>query len=167
MRFQWLLMMAAGCSDKADSGTSSLYEYIGDCDDGLAPVVSDLYCESSGIQLYPPTGEEVPTMTVWADVVDEDGDLTDYIAQLFFDPNIDGSIDTGYSALPAAEGFYHADVCTVPSIILGMTVYLRGGEPLYDTTYEWGLQVTDAAGVASNIAMVECTTPAAPEGDTK
>jgi hypothetical protein len=75
-------------------------------------------------------------------------------------------VDTSAGELSAADGSYHADVCMVPSLILNMVVYLRGGEPLYDTTYEWGLQVTDAGGNASEIGVVECTTPSEKTGDT-
>jgi hypothetical protein len=162
----WWLVAAAGCGNKGDSGAAPLYEYIGECDSDAAPVVADMFCESTGIQTYPVTGEDVPTLTISADVSDEDGDLTSYTAQVFFDETLDGVMDTSAGELSSADGSYHADVCTVPSLILNMVVYLRGGEPLYDTTYEWGLQVTDAGGNASEIGVVECTTPSEKTGDT-
>lgn len=157
MRAWWLAAVGAGCSDKGDSGTP-LYE-VQECESLEAPVVTDMFCESTGVQTYPVTGEDVPTLTISADVSDEDGDLTTYTAQLFFDDTIDGTVDTSIGELPASEGAYHAQVCEVPSIILNMVIYLRGGEPLYDTPYEWGLQVTDAGGNVSAMSMVECTTP--------
>jgi hypothetical protein len=159
MRAWWLAAVGAGCGDKDDSGAAPLYEYGVGCESLVAPVVTDMYCTSSGVQTWPETGEDVPTMTITADVTDKDGDLTSYTAQIFFDDTIDGTVDTSIGELPAAEGSYHADECEVPSIILNMVVYLRGGEPLYDTTYEWGLQVTDAAGNISELGIVECTTP--------
>ncbi len=156
MRAWWLAAVGAGCGDKGDSA-APLYQ-VNECESLYAPVVTDMFCESTGVQTYPVTGEDVPTLTISADVSDEDGDLTEYTAQLFFDDTIDGVVDTS-SALPAADGSYHAEVCEVPSIILNMVVYLRGGEPLYDTTYEWGLVVTDAAGNVSELGQTECTTP--------
>ena len=163
----WWLGIAAGCSGQSDSGVAPLYEYIGECESTEAPVVADMFCENTGTQVYPVTGEEVPTLTISADVSDADGDLTSYTAQLFFDETLDAQVDTDAAALPLAEGSYHADLCTVPSIILNMVVYLRGGEPLYDTTYEWGLQVTDASGNESALGVVECTTPSEKTGDTQ
>jgi hypothetical protein len=157
MRAWWLAMVGAGCSDNADSG-APLYQ-VNECESLYAPVVTDMFCESTGVQTYPVTGEDVPTLTISADVSDEDGDLTAYSAQLFFDDTIDGVVDTSSDVLPVADGSYHAEVCEVPSIILNMVVYLRGGAPLYDTPYEWGLVVTDAAGNVSELGQIECTTP--------
>ena len=163
----WWLLIAAGCGGQDDSGVAPLYEYLGECESVAAPVVADMFCENTGLQTYPITGEEVPTLTISADVSDEDGDLTSYTAQVFFDETLDGVVGTDAGALEAADGSYHADVCTVPSLILNMVVYLRGGEPLYDTTYEWGLQITDAGGNVSEIGVVECTTPSENMGDTQ
>ena len=167
MRAWWLAVSLVGCGDKDDSGVAPLYQY-NECESEVAPVLTDLYCESTGLKVYPETGEEVPTLTVTADVADEEGDLTSYTVQLLFDDVLDGVVDAdSATAMPIAEGSYHAEVCEVPSLILNMVVYLRGGEPLYDTTYEWGMQVTDAAGNASEIGVVECTTPSEPSGDTQ
>lgn len=149
-----LLLLAAGCSGDKDTALDSAAPTCG----GSPPVVSDLYCENTGLQVYPETGELTPTMTLWADVTDEDGDLTAYAAEVFFDDVLDGTVDTSRS-FGVIEGFVNDGACAVPAIILGTTVYLRGGQPLYETVYEWGFTIEDAAGETSALASVTCKTP--------
>lgn len=150
-----LLLALIGCSgkgDSADSGDSA-------CTGGSPPAIVDLYCENTGIMTYTPTGEVVPTMTVWADIEDPDGDLTTYSAEIFYDDVIDGSVDTT-SSFGTNDGVVEdAEACGVPALFLGTTVFLRGGQPLYETPYEWGIRVTDASGAVSALASVTCTTP--------
>jgi hypothetical protein len=147
----WIVLTA--CSGGADTA-----EDAPTCVSAAPPVVADLYCENTGLLTYPETGELTPTLTLWADVEDADGDLTTYSAELFFDDVIDGTVDTSQS-FGVTEGLVDTEPCGVPAIILGTTVYLRGGQPLFETTYEWGIVVTDAAGESSALAMVTCATP--------
>ena len=59
MRAWWLAVSLVGCGDKDDSGVAPLYQY-NECESEVAPVLTDLYCESTGLKVYPETGEEVP-----------------------------------------------------------------------------------------------------------
>ena len=152
--FSVLFSVFIGCSAGKDSADTAPLT----CEGSWAPSIVDIYCENSGLMIYPETGENTPTMTVWADVEDEDADLMAYTAELFFDDVIDGTVSTTNS-LGLVEGYVNDDYCDVPSIILGTTVFLRGGQPLYETSYEWGLVVTDANGNTSDMAMVTCKTP--------
>lgn len=152
-RSDLLFFVLTACTGGTDSGDTAV-----GCVGDAAPVVTDLYCENTGLRTYSPTGELVPTLTVWANVEDADGDLTAYTAELFFDDIIDGKASTERS-LGLITGVVDDEPCDVPTIIIGTTVYLRGGQPLYDTRYEWGVVVTDAAGLSSALASVTCKTP--------
>ncbi len=156
MKCWWLALTLTGCTgEPEETGTIA----SADCLGGTPPVLEELYCENTGVQTYALTGEDVPTLTLWVDVSDEDGDLTTYSAQVGFDEELDGVVDLSTSELSPSYGSVHADLCAVPSLILGVTLYLRGGEPLYETTYEWGVEVTDDSGQSSDVAVVVCTTP--------
>jgi hypothetical protein len=153
LRLSLFFAVPIGCSGDTDTADTAMT-----CLGGAPPVITDLYCENTGLMTYSPTGELVPTLTVWASIEDEDGDLTAYTSELFFDDIIDGVANTERS-LGMIEGTIDDEPCDVPTIILGTTVYLRGGQPLYDTRYEWGVVVTDAAGQLSELVSVTCKTP--------
>ena len=157
-----VLLVACGGKDSDEDSSAEAT-----CEGGTPPVVSDVYCENTGIQIYGPTGEEAPTLTVWADVEDEDHDLESYTVTLFFDDVLDGTVSREQSLGPSA-GYPSPEPCGVSALLLGTTVYLRGGQPLYETPYEWGVVVTDATGLESELVMVTCTTPNTEgEGETQ
>ena len=42
---------------------------------------------------------------------------------------------------------------------IGTRIFIKGGQPALETTYEWYVTVFDAAGMRSETEMVVCTTP--------
>ena len=146
-----------GCAD--DKGESEIPPLnpsdAEDCGD-TAPSVDELTCENTGIMEYAETGELVPTLTIWASVSDADGDLTSYISQLFWD---EGTVTVDSESLGPYYGTLDGEGCDLFSANLGSRIYLRGGEPLYDTSYEWGFQVTDAGENTSELFTIDCVTP--------
>ena len=55
-------------------------------------------------------------------------------------------------------------LCETTTADVGTKIYIQGGEPDLATTYEWHVSVFDSAGMRSDTAIIECTTPNA-EGE--
>jgi hypothetical protein len=126
---------------------------------GTAPVVEEVRCENTGIQPHYETGEDTVTMRIWAVTSDTDGDLHRYAMQLYFDDVIDGEVNTEDPLFAPTTGSVDRDACEASSAEFGMTLYLPGGNPAWDTLYEWGIAVSDANGDTSEVTMEVCYTP--------
>ncbi len=158
-----LLLGACGGDKDEDSGTAPPLGGDGGDDtqatcEGTAPVVTELRCENTGIQSTADYGDVV-TLTLWASVTDEDGDLSSYRMQVHFDDVPDGTIDTTDPAFPSNTGNTGTSECQAHEATLGTVLLLRGGEPFFDTEYEFGMVITDAGGLDSNLGLVTCYTP--------
>ncbi len=129
---------------------------------GTPPVVLSVSCENTGVKDHYETGVPTVTMGLWIEVNDEDGDLTQYEMQVYFDDVIDGAVDPA-----SASGFnpitdsVEGNECEVTAATLGLNMYLQGGAPYFDTEYEWGVIIRDAGGVASELTLTTCYTPTA------
>lgn len=160
-----LPLLAVACGDKEEEETGTAPGLDTDTEDeteecsGTAPVVEAVTCENSGIQPHFETGEDTVTMTIMAETSDADGDLDYYTFELFFDDEIDGTVDTSTSVFSPSSGSVDVDACEAGLVNLGTVLYLAGGDPDYDTLYEWGVIVTDGGGIASEVMVVECYTP--------
>ena len=139
---------------ESDSGEAS----DTDCE-GTPPVVDDLWCVNSGLKPHYETGEDTVTMQVWTAVSDSDGDLTRYTLQIFYDDVIDASVDTSTTQFNPVSGSADRPDCQATSAELGLTLYLTGSDPDYDTLYDWGVLVTDAYGLDSELFVSTCWTP--------
>ena len=168
-----LALVALGCSDKGGTDDSSappdlLIDTDGpgntDCE-GAVPVVEDIWCENSGVKPHYETGEDTVTMQVWTSVSDTDGDLTSYSLQIFYDDEVDSAVDTDVTNFNPVYGSVDSDDCTASDAELGLTLYLTGDNPDFDTLYDWGVVVTDAAGLESEVAVTTCWTPTSDGSD--
>lgn len=154
----FLLMGLIACGEKEEapdllnSGTEST-----SCGD-TAPEIQAVVCENSGIKNHPDYGE-IPTFTLRTTVYDADGNLTYYQLFVDFDAVLDGVEDELDTQMNPVDGAIDGDSCDVTDASIGMTIYLNGNKPTFDTTYEWYVRVTDASGNISEPYMVECTTP--------
>lgn len=145
----WVLFVTAAVActgDSTDAGT---------CNQSAAPVVVDLRCQNTGIQ--PDGDNDAPTLTLTAVAQDRDGDLGRYTAEIFFDDVLDGALDnaTSLGILSGGDG----SACGVTEVGFETTIFLRGGQPLFETTYEWGVIVTDANGNVGPAGIQVCATP--------
>jgi hypothetical protein len=161
------LVMAMACSGEDKADTSSPPDISVDSGgsgtdtcEGTAPVVDDLWCVNSGVKPHFETGEDTVTMQLWTSASDVDGDLTSYALQIYYDDEVDESVDTSVVNFSPVYGTVGADECTAADAELGLTLYLTGDDPAFDTLYDWGVVVTDAAGIDSEIAVISCWTPA-------
>lgn len=160
-----LVAPLVACGDKEPEETGSAPDLDTDSDteteecSGTAPVIEEVSCENSGIQPHYETGEDTVTLTIRAETSDADGDLDFYTFELFYDEDVDGSIDTSSSPFSPSSGAVDVDECEAGLVSLGTVLYLAGGDPAFDTLYEWGVVVTDGAGLQSEVGIVECYTP--------
>ncbi|MEL6349288.1 MAG: hypothetical protein AAFV53_39670 [Myxococcota bacterium] len=142
-----ILLLSSGCSDGAsDSG----------CPGDTPPAITALQCANSGVQRDPDSGADLPTFTLTAAASDPDGDLGQYTASVVFDDVLDGTLDNAVSLGEINGG---VGGCDETAVTFQTTIVLRGGPPLYATTYEWGVAITDANGIQGAPGVVTCTTP--------
>ncbi|MEC7946232.1 MAG: hypothetical protein VX265_01615 [Myxococcota bacterium] len=155
----------AGCGKETsqDTGESLIVagsdgDDIGVCE-GTVPVVDAVSCANTGIQPHYETGEDTVTMALRVEISDEDGDLHQYRMEIFLDEEIDGTVAASDSPFGPVNQTLDVDECAGFEANVELTLYLSGLNPAYDTHYDWGVVVTDAAGYASDIAVVDCITP--------
>ena len=91
--------MLVACSGKGDdSGDADTYSGIDTANSqtcaGEAPVITGIRCENTGLQEHFETGELIPTMRLWTEVSDSDGDLNRYQLEIYYDETVDGAVDT-------------------------------------------------------------------------
>ena len=157
------LLMWTACNDKeaVDTGEPELLD--NDTDEptecsGTAPVIETIDCIESDPQNI--EGTDYPTLTLRSTVTDEDGDLTSYSIMVYFDDVVDGVVDTSDAVYSPYTSSLQRDECAAPEAELGLRLAIPGVWPDYETEYEWGLVVSDAGGLASEMAIVTCATPA-------
>ena len=124
---------------------------------GTEPVISEVLCTNSGIQTHPDYGT-LPTLNITAQFTDEDQDMNYYTFELLYDDELDGQVAATAESLET-NGTAGSEECSVGQGEAGVTLYLQGGEPAFDTEYEWYVILTDVNGYSSNTAMVVCRTP--------
>ena len=146
-----------GCEEKKQEPPDITITTTESCG-GAEPVISELSCENTGLQFYPDANADLPTFTVRAQVTDEDADLTSYTMIIKFDNVLDNALDENAEEL-TISGSMSSTACSVDEGNIGASIYLQGGPPDYDTTYEWYVSVLDAAGERSETDMIVCTTP--------
>lgn len=156
----------AACGDKEDEDTGgALIDAGGDGDEvgvceGTIPVVNSLSCVNTGIQPHFETGEDTVTMALLVDISDEDGDLHQYRMEIYLDEEIDGVVSSSDSPFGPVNQTLNVDECAGFEADVELTLYLTGLNPAYDTEYDWGIILTDAAGYESDMFVAGCITPA-------
>ena len=146
--------------DVPSQGNANTGQGDGEEDDGCMgaePVISEVLCSNSGIQTHPDYGT-LPTLTITANFTDEDQDMNYYTFELLYDEELDGQVAAEAASLET-NGTAGSDECSVGQGEAGVTIYLQGGDPAFDTEYEWYVILTDINGYSSNTAMAVCRTP--------
>ncbi len=155
---------ATACGDKnGDSGEDTTGEVVdggGTGDDscgGTAPVISEITCQNLGLAHY--EDGDYPQLLMTMAVTDDDGDLSSYSAEVYFDDTVDGTVATDSSPFDPVSGSTSSETCNTASANLGVTLVITGGRPEFDTEYEWAFIVNDAAGQSSDPYVLTCRTP--------
>lgn len=160
MNFAILLLGLWACEEKETGTAPDLVNTTTNTDScgGTSPVIVSLECQNTGVQDHPDYGP-LPTFSIRANVTDEDGDITYYQMFVDYDANLDQDKDDNAESLRPAEGSLSNEQCGIDEANIGVTIYLNGSTPDYDTTYEWFVQISDALGKISEPMMIQCTTP--------
>lgn len=164
-----LALAACGSKEGEDTG-GELIDAGGDGDEigvceGSIPVVNGLSCINTGIQPHYETNEDTVTMALLADISDDDGDLHQYRMEIYIDDEVDGVVASSDSPFGPVNQTLNVDECAGFEADVELTLYLTGLRPDFDTEYDWGIILTDAAGYESDMFVVPCITPTADGSD--
>ena len=159
-KFTWLAMLLVACGDKEEDAPPDLVntENGGDSCGGASPGIQSVPCENSGVQNHQDYGN-VPTFTIWVNATDEDADLTNYQLYVDIDAELDGTESEDDIELTPVSGNLSNNNCSIDEANVGLTIFMQGGPPNFDTTYEWYVRVSDTLGAISSPEMVVCRTP--------
>jgi hypothetical protein len=159
-----MLALLLACSPEDDTGTEKdsappLDTSIGTDCSGTSPEIHDVSTGTDTITAE--DGTEQATITFTIEVEDDDADLAPVTIDLFWDATVDGTVDTVEGDAWPGEPYQDSswEECAVQSLTI-TSAYGVTGSPLDgDTTYEFAVVVTDAAGLASEPYVLEATTP--------
>lgn len=176
MPFMLLLAWAAACNgDKWGSG-SGIDSGSGDDDDdggitlgdsgaaecsGTAPeIVGGPWCDYPGKDAPEPGGTEQPTIRIYANVHDDDGDLHIRAVRMWFDGAPLGEIDQDTAEFKEKDRLVGSNHdCQVFDTEIGDRWYLIEGRVEWEAEYDWGIAVQDAEGNWSDMEVVTCPAP--------
>lgn len=164
------LLLLPGCSDKGEGDGVPLPK-TGERDTadgeavcgGVAPEISELTVGNGGLYDYSGVADcdddedcIYPSAEVSLDVTDNDGDIHQYIIDIWFDDVVDGAVDTtGGFQLLGSKG----EACEVTADLFSNLLAVGTGPLPYNTELEFAAQITDAEGLTSNIAIGSGFTP--------
>lgn len=156
------LLLALACTKPAadDSGGIPLTGTDSDAVEcfGADPVVGMVTLENGGNQDF--EGELHPTILIWAEVTDEDGNLDFVTMDLWWDEEPDGAVDSSTDPL-ASNSFVpntDAEPCGQKAETVGLYLQVGGGIP-YDTQMDFAVRITDSETEVSNVAVATGFTP--------
>jgi len=150
------LFVLAGCEGEADKPGPDL---SGDDTDvacsGAAPIADRLTIGNGGLADF--EAVEYPTVSLRLEATDEDGDLDLAYMEFWWDETVDGAVD---SELSPQDRYFtlESDSCSTKSVDLNLLLQV-GTQLAYNTTYEFAAQVTDYAGMTSNLLVASGSTP--------
>lgn len=125
--------------------------------EGIAPEITDIVAENGG--MYSTTDGKIPSLLFAIQMYDSDGDLTEVGYEVWYDTDVDGVTDT--EGAPESSGGTTVDTadCMADDVTLNLTMGVDGGDLDFDTEYDFGMVIYDAAGYASEAAFVTTWTP--------
>ena len=165
-------LLALACDSGKDTGddNGTLDSGSGDNEvcEGTAPVIEDFSAEEGPVISGEGGEDDQPTLQLMAEYSDEDGDAHVLAMDIWYDAELDGTVDTSGAADfgldPTAvedDGGNPVDPCDGHAgsfgVLLGVT-----GDPLdFETEYDFGVVLYDNAGMGSEPAFITAVTPAA------
>ena len=157
------LLLALACTKTPageDSGLSLTGSDTGDEVEcfGNDPVVGSVTLENGGSQDF--EGELYPTVLIWAEVTDEDGNLDFVTMDLWWDEEPDGTLDSSGDPQGSSSFVPNSDAekCAQTAETVGLYLQVGGGIP-YDTEMDFGVRITDSESEVSNVAVATGFTP--------
>jgi len=146
-----VLFLACTKTTGEDSGAPPLGgdgDSVAECN-GSDPVLNSVNLENGGVQDF--EGTPYPTILVWADTEDADGNLDVVTMEIWWDESPDGSVDT--SGIPSGEKTWtpreDSAPCQETAETLGLYLQVGGSIP-YNTEMDFAVRITDSEGEVSN-----------------
>lgn len=127
-----------------------------------APTLTDgPWCRYEGLAAPEENLDEVPVLRIGVDAADEDGDLHYRATRLWWDQEPWGEIDTATAASKERSlTRYSDDACEeFEALDVGDKIYIQPNQWEYGVDHDFGIQVADADGHWSEVAVVTCPTP--------
>ncbi len=158
-----LCTLLAACTPGGDGTNTDIPIPSGSADDcgTSSPVIEEATIRDGGPQQF--DQGTFPSIIISADTSDEDGDLHYYEMRVWWDDEIDGSVDTS-EAYQEVYGTVSNTECATFRTTFSMQLGINGSEDLpYATELEFGVVVYDDLENATNggdPTIVVFTTPA-------
>lgn len=158
--FPLIAMALIGCTSEEDgkdgppiyTGTDTGEESCA----GTAPSIIYMTIENGGMKDF--EGALWPTILLQVDARDDDGDLDFATLEMWWDQEVDGTVDT--SGEPLTKKIFTSDSLPCRQNDGSYGLYLQVGTGLaYNTTYDFAARVGDASGLRSEIETESMTTP--------
>ena len=168
MRLFPLLFLALACTpdeeEKDSGGTLGVDTGDPSCEGTPPDIVS--FTVSEGDPVQDENGNTFPSLHLTVEFEDDDGDAHVVAASLWWDSTVDGAIDSAAepdAALPETaltSGGEPVEECAGEGGTLTIAKGVSGTDLAYSTQYDFGVTITDAHGLESEMAVATGTTPA-------
>jgi len=123
---------------------------------GTAPNIIYMSIENGGLKNF--EGAMWPTILLQVEARDDDGDLEFATVEMWWDDEVDSSVET--SDDPLTKKIFTSDSLPCRQNDGSYGLYLQVGTGLqYNTTYDFAVRVGDASGMRSEIEIESMTTP--------
>ncbi|HJN75409.1 MAG TPA: hypothetical protein QGF58_15885 [Myxococcota bacterium] len=125
---------------------------------GNDPVINEVALENGGVQDF--EGTPYPTILIWADTEDADGNLDVVTMEIWWDETPDGAVDTSGTAAGDKTWTPRQDSAACNETAENLGLYLQvGGSIPYDTEMDFAVRITDSEAEPSNIGVATGWTP--------
>ena len=160
--FIFSLLLFAGCDGENEKpGPDLSSDDTGEACSGTPPVADRFTIGNGGLAEF--EAVNWPTVSLRLEATDDDGDLDLAYMEFWWDEVVDGTVDTGVN--PQNRYFtLEQDSCTTKSVDLNLLLQV-GTQLAYNTTYEFAAQVSDYAGLTSNLLVASGSTPSSDGSD--
>jgi len=155
-----LPLFLLGCSSEDDGKDGPPIYGSDDTGDescaGTPPNIIYMSIENGGLQQF--EGASWPTILLQVEARDDDGDLEFATVELWWDTDVDASVDT--SSEPLTKKIFTSDSEPCRQNDGNYGLYIQVGTGLqYNTTYDFAARVGDASGLRSEFEIESMTTP--------
>jgi hypothetical protein len=152
-----LLILACSSADDDKDGPPIYGDDTGEesCA-GTPPTIIYMSIENGGFQNF--EGAQWPTIKLQVEARDDDGDLEFATVEMWWDAEVDATVDT--SSDPITKKIFTSDAKPCRQNDGSYGLYLQVGTGLqYNTTYDFAVRIGDASGLRSEFEVESMTTP--------
>jgi hypothetical protein len=158
-----LLLLCLACQPEVDQGDPPPIPKGGDTGDsavdcsGTAPVITSLTARADGLH-EDEQGQTFPAMVFELVADDVDGDLSFVYYRMWWDDDLDGTVDSSGSALVQGQAAISSSRCDSFSVGLNLSISSQGN-PAYNTWYDFAVALADEAEIWSEPAFCQGAMP--------